>query len=383
MRADVPGAASHEDGRWGCSDEFMIVAPSDCSRSSVQAEGEVMPTFNALPSVSLLLRAALGGILMGLANLVPGISGGTMLLAAGVYPEFIESIAAITTLRRRLRPWVFVACVGVPAAAAIGLLAGTVRDSVLDHRWVAYSLFIGLTLGGVPMLWRMVRPLQGRSLVACAAALVVMGILIVGQESAPSGVSGGGGYFGLFVAAFVGSAAMVLPGVSGGYLLLLLGQYVAVLDAIAAFTDAVRAGDGAGIMTASTPIVVIGVGLVLGIVVVSNSIRWLLARFPKEVLGALLGLLIGAVLGLWPFRVAEPPAPGSWYRGALIESTAAAMDIPKRHWPMKAFTPTPGQVIGSIGLVMVGFSLCWSIGRLGAGPKKQSDNRASASNPSA
>lgn len=341
----------------------------------------MVSTLNPLPSIALLVRAAFGGVLMGLANLVPGISGGTMLLAAGVYPEFIESIAAITTLRRRLRPWIIVACVGVPAVAAIGLLAGTVRDSVLDHRWIAYSLFVGLTLGGVPTLWRMVRPLRGRSLVACAAALVVMGVLVVAQESLPSEYSGDGGYGGLFVAAFVGSAAMVLPGVSGGYLLLLLGQYVAVLDAIAAFTDALRAGDGAGVMTASTPVVVIGVGLVLGVVVVSNLIRWLLERFHQEVLGALLGLLLGAVLGLWPFRDAEPPAPGSWYRGALIESTAAAMEIPKKHWPMRSFTPSSGQIAASVGLVFVGFSLCWSISRLGAGPKKQSDNRDAVSNP--
>ena len=352
----------------------------DCSPERVQAEGEGMPTARVIPTFALAARAVLGGILMGLANLVPGISGGTMLLAAGIYPEFIESVAAITTLRRRLRPWVIVAFVGLPAVIAIGALAGLVRDSVIDHRWIAYSLFVGLTLGGVPTLWRMARPLRGRSLVSCAIALVAMGALALAQESMPSGGSDGG-FFALFVAGFVGSAAMVLPGVSGGYLLLLLGQYVAVLDAIAAFTDAVLAGDVSQLLTLSMPMLAIGCGIVLGIMVVSNVIRWLLSRFRQEVLGALLGLLLGAVLGLWPFRVAEPPPPGGLFKGTLIESTAAALEVPKKHWPLKAFTPTAQQAVTSLGLAAAGFLICWGIGRLKVEGEAASDNVIESAKP--
>ena len=84
----------------------------------------------------LPIRAAVGGVLMGLANLVPGISGGTMLLAAGVYPEFVESIAMVTRFTRWIRPWLVLVGIVVPAIVAIGLLAGPVRDGVLNHRWV-------------------------------------------------------------------------------------------------------------------------------------------------------------------------------------------------------------------------------------------------------
>ena len=113
-------------------------------------------------SVPMLSRSALGGVLMGLANLVPGISGGTMLLAVGVYPRFIESVARLS----RLRPdRVAVATVSVVVAAAmlaVVALAGPVKDLVVERRWVMYSLFIGLTLGGLPVVWRMARPADRR-----------------------------------------------------------------------------------------------------------------------------------------------------------------------------------------------------------------------------
>ena len=112
---------------------------------------------NSIPP-QLVLRGGIGGTLMGLANLVPGISGGTMLLAAGVYPGFIGAIAEVTTLRFRLRSMVTLGSVGVAAALAILLFAGTVKSLVEENRWMMYSLFIGLTLGGVPLVWRMARP---------------------------------------------------------------------------------------------------------------------------------------------------------------------------------------------------------------------------------
>ena len=104
------------------------------------------------PAALLAVRSAIGGGLMGLANLVPGISGGTMLLAAGVYPAFIGAIAEVTTLRFRPRSLLLLASVATAAGLTILLLAGSVKSLVQDHRWIMYSLFIGLTLGGVPLL---------------------------------------------------------------------------------------------------------------------------------------------------------------------------------------------------------------------------------------
>ena len=320
------------------------------------------------PSAMFLLRAAIGGILMGLANLVPGISGGTMLLAAGVYPEFVESVSAVTRLARKWRPWIILAAVAIPALLAIGGLAGTVRDAVLEHRWIAYSLFIGLTLGGAPTLYRLLRPCPRRAIVAAAMAFVGMVVLAFMQESGGGeSLEAGGGLVGLGFAGFAGAAAMVLPGVSGGYLLLVMGQYVAVLDAISAASDAVKAGSVGELLAATPSLAAIGIGVLLGIVLVSNLMRWLLRRHRDLTLGVLLGLLLGAVAGLWPFRQAIQPEPGMVIRGQRIETVAEAEAVPIKHRPTAIFTPRPAEVIGSLVLVGLGLGISLGVARLGGG----------------
>lgn len=87
---------------------------------------------DAIPA--LAGRGTVGGVLMRLANLVPGISGGTVLLAAGVYPQFIRGVAEISTFRFRLRSMVLVACVVAGGAIAIVARAGIVRDLVVHHQ---------------------------------------------------------------------------------------------------------------------------------------------------------------------------------------------------------------------------------------------------------
>ena len=116
------------------------------------------PIPNDLPLSRLSLRGIIGGVLMGLANLVPGISGGTMLLASGIYPRFINAVAEVTTFKFKFRSLLVLALVSGSALLAILLLAGVVKDLVVGYRWAMYSLFIGLTLGGLPIVWKMVRP---------------------------------------------------------------------------------------------------------------------------------------------------------------------------------------------------------------------------------
>ena len=125
----------------------------------------------------LAARGVFGGFLMGLANLVPGISGGTMLLAAGVYKGFVDGIANLTTLRLRLSDVVLLSSIVGAAMLSILLLAGPIVDLVVQQRWVMFSLFIGLTLGGLPLVWRMAQPatpaLWGGAIAGFSLMLVV------------------------------------------------------------------------------------------------------------------------------------------------------------------------------------------------------------------
>lgn len=321
--------------------------------------------------MTLVLRGGVGGALMGLANLVPGISGGTMLLAAGIYPDFIESVADVTTLRFRRRALLVLGTVVGTAVIAILLLAGAVRSLVIHHRWVMYSLFIGLTLGGVPLVWRLARPATPAVFAGAAGGFLVM-LIMAGAFGEPSG-GGEPNVVILGIAGAAGASAMILPGVSGGYLLLLLGQYEVILGGVDQLKTGLLGDSSTGVAADLTVavgsldiVIPVGIGVVVGVVGVSNLLRWLLHHQEKATLGALLGLLVGAVVGLWPFQRGVVPEPGDLLRGVVVTADQiAAMD--PADWPVSFFTPVPGQVLGAVALVAVGLGATLLIDRLSRG----------------
>ncbi len=342
-------------------------------------ETEATPRANA---PLLVLRSALGGTLMGLANLVPGISGGTMLLAAGVYPGFISAIAELTTLRFRTRSLVLLGTVVATAALGILLLAGTVKELVQTQRWIMYSLFIGLTLGGVPLLWRMARPASPALVAGAIATFALMALMAFGGDGARD--AGERNHTLLFLSGLAASSAMILPGVSGGYLLLLLGQYEPILGTIDQLKRGLLgdAATGAGfdlalVLDAMWVVVPLGIGVVVGVVGVSNLLRWLLRRYEKATLGALLGLLLGAVVGLWPFQEGRAPVLGDVVKG-LVVTEANAAEIEVDDWPVVRFEPSGGQLGASLALVAAGLAATVGIGRLGGDGGDGDDDGAGA-----
>jgi len=311
------------------------------------------------------LRCLLGGALMGLANLVPGISGGTMLLAAGIYPRFIQALAELSGLRFRKSSFIVLGLVGVAAAGAILLGAGTVKDAVVEHRWAMYSLFIGLTLGGVPVLWQMARPATNPFWVGIVVGLFVMIALAWLQISGASAGTSREGVPMMFIAGVAGASAMILPGVSGGYLLLVLGVYVPVLSAIDALKEALRAGN---LESASDPVLgvvlPVGIGVAIGILVISNLIKIVLERFEQPTLGALMGLLVGAVFGLWPFQEGVAPKVGEVFKGQVLTVERLA-DLSPDKYPTEFYAPTFTDVMMAVGLIGVGYIITTLVARVG------------------
>ena len=283
--------------------------------------------------VSWAPRAVAGGVLMGLANLVPGISGGTMLLAVGIYPRFIEAVADTTRLRLRLQPLLLLALVAVSGGLAILLLAGLLRDLVVHQRWIMYSAFIGLTLGGMPLVWRLAQPAASAFWSGTAGGFAAMAALTLLQTGPTAAGTPTSGPLLLAIAGAAGAAAMILPGLSGGYLLLVLGQYEPILGAIDQVLEGLRGLDARAVMEAAGVLLPVLVGIAVGATLISNAVRFALRRFRQATLGALMGLLLGAVVGLWPF---EDPA-----------------------------SPAPLQAVSALGLAGAGFLLTWTISRFG------------------
>ncbi|MEM8496248.1 MAG: DUF368 domain-containing protein, partial [Planctomycetota bacterium] len=334
-------------------------------------------------------------------NLVPGISGGTMLLAAGVYPRFIAAIGEITTLKFYKASVVVLGSVIAAALAAIVLLAGPVKELVVNQRWVMYSLFIGLTLGGVPVVWRLItangRRADASVWIAAGFGFVAMAALAVYQSAGGGSDVERSGFVFMLLAGVAGASAMILPGVSGGYLLLVLGVYVPILAGVDAFKDGLKTQDLEILTSVGLAVVLpVGLGVVLGVVGVSNLLKWLLERFEKATLGVLLGLLLGAVVGLWPF---QQMAGLTWHKplkgqavvpvdlesahelGIAIDDNTFIEDdgeSPARVWlydslkpvevddvPTEFFKPNVTQIGGAVGLILLGLTVTLLVDRLG------------------
>ncbi|MBO6936274.1 MAG: DUF368 domain-containing protein [Deltaproteobacteria bacterium] len=351
---------------------------SDADAAEAPEEEKAATPADDEPLALLGIRSAIGGLLMGLANLVPGISGGTMLLASGVYPKFIGAIAEVSTLKFRKRSLVVLGVIVLTAVLAIGLLAGVVKDLVVTHRWVMYSLFIGLTLGGVPVVWKLAKPATNATWIGAVVGFVPMAALAWFQAQNPEGAATSSGFLMMFFAGAAAASAMILPGVSGGYLLLVMGVYVPILSGVDAVKEALKATDMGALMGPFVDVVLpVGLGVLVGVLVVSNVLKRMLERWEKGTLGGLLGLLVGAVVGLWPFQVGVAPEIGDTFKGQVVTAELLAELEPEKY-PTEFFGPSGAQIGGAIGLIVVGFVLTALIAKLGAG-KDEAKAQAAAS----
>jgi putative membrane protein len=178
---------------------------------------------------------------------------------------------------------------------------------------------------------------------------------------------------------------MILPGVSGGYLLLVLGVYVPILAGVDEFKEGLRALDLEVIGRVGLAVVLpVGLGVVGGMVGVSNLLRWLLKRYEKATLGVLLGLLVGAVVGLWPFQQTAEPTEGQLIKARAVTFGPPTLEglhdpaavatwiyeesgepVEPEDLPTEFFTPTAAQAGGAAGLILLGLGATLLIDRLG------------------
>jgi len=297
---------------------------------------------------------------MGLANLAPGVSGGTMLLVAGVYDRFIEAVAKLAQLRFDRRSVALVGLVAGTAGTAILLFAGPMKQLVVEKRWLAYALFLGLTLGGAPVVVRLARPLRPAFAAGTAVGLAAMlALTLLGDAGRASAEPS---WWLFLLAGVVGAAAMILPGVSGGYLLLLMGAYVPILAAIDRFKEALAGRSLAEIAQAGLALAPVGVGVAVGVAGVASALRTAIRRFPQATHGLLLGLLLGAIAGLWPFQQARAPTPGEVVKGVVV-TAHNAQDFPVEDWPVAFFTPTPSQALWALVIVAAGTAFALGLDR--------------------
>jgi putative membrane protein len=245
------------------------------------------------PALAQFIR----GFVMGSADVVPGVSGGTVALVFGIYERLIANVRGaasalgalargrfLTTIGRLLHvEWRWLIPLGVGILTAILVLAHTI-EVLLEEQPVRMSaLFFGLIVGSVVLAWRLVGT-RDPARVLVAAATAVAAFFVLGLKSGPVDDPS---WWMFLVAGSVAVCAMILPGVSGSFLLLMLGMYDAVLGLV---TDREVALLG-----------VFVVGCVLGLALFSTGLHWALANHHDTVLAAMVGLMVGSLRVLWPW----------------------------------------------------------------------------------
>ena len=347
------------------------------ARRDSQVDSGAEPKPRAPFSTRRVVRLIVGGLLMGVANLIPGVSGGTMILAVGIYNEFIESVAEVTALRFRFRTLLFLGVVGLSAAVSVVSLSGVILDLLFSYSAPMFALFIGLTLGGAPLLYRSVCPLRGRCIIAVLAGIALM----AGIAALKTGTTIPHNMAIDLCSGVAGAVTMILPGISGSYILLVLGQYDRVIGAI----DDLRHMNVGSLRV----LIPFGLGAAAGLAVLSNALKHLLHHYATVTIGFLLGMLLGSVLGLWPFG--RQPTEKSLERQSLAElvefadqhgiSLAEPLDHEacvaqiRTDWEQGGIVSVPpGQKAVAAVFLMLGLVITTLLGRLGSGEPRASLN---------
>lgn len=251
-----------------------------------------------LPPAPGAIRTLLTGAAMGTADLVPGFSGGTVALVGGIYARLIANIRAAAhvvsvVLRLRLRAlpdalraldWTFLITLLAGIVGAAFLLASTLRGLLVAQPVVMSAVFLGLVLGAALAARHQLRgPATARTWGVVALSAVVTALALGARPDAlgdPSIVL-------IAATAAIAVCAMILPGVSGSFLLLVLGTYEPIIAAVADRDLVV--------------IAVAVVGAAAGLLSFSTLLNWLLRRAHDVVLAALIGLMVGSARVLWPW----------------------------------------------------------------------------------
>lgn len=242
------------------------------------------------------LKDVLKGVVIGVANAIPGVSGGTMMVSMGIYDNIIYCITHLfKQLKESIRilfPYFLGMAVGI-----VGL-AYAIKFLFANFPFQTCMVFIGLILGGVPMIFKKVKKEKiglPHIIVFFIFFVAIIAMQYVGKDSKDVElVIDAVSLIKLFLVGIVASATMVIPGVSGSMMLMIMGYYNPIINAITGFVDGAVHGDWNAVWNVSASLVPFGIGVVVGIFAIAKLIEFLLARWEGLTYCAILGLVISS-----------------------------------------------------------------------------------------
>lgn len=255
-----------------------------------------------------MIKSILKGMVIGIANIIPGVSGGTMMVSMGIYDKLIHCITHLFSEFKKSVLFLIPIAIGM----GIAIIASSFGLEWLFAHYPVQTnlLFIGLVLGGLPAIWKNIKGSSVRAGHVIAGLLffvLVVGLALMGERegNAASMTFNLINVIKLFGVGIVASATMVIPGVSGSMMLLLMGYYNPILTSINDFIRSLVAFDIHGILVGCGVLVPFGIGVVAGIFAIAKLIEIIFAKFPLYAYWAIVGLIIASpfailLMGTYP-----------------------------------------------------------------------------------
>lgn len=229
----------------------------------------------------------LKGLIVGIANIIPGVSGGTMAVVIGIYDKLI---GAVSDLRKNFKESVrYLLPIGIGAVLGIVLFSNLIKFLLNGYAMPTNYFFLGLILGSIPMIYRKAsgKTFQKSSLIPffiCFAIMTGMTFLQNASDAGSALITEITFYYAvkLIISGAIAAACMIMPGISGSMVMVLLGVYTSVLNAIASFNIPV--------------LICVGIGVLIGLLGGAKLIAYCLRKYEQKTYYAILGLITGSVL---------------------------------------------------------------------------------------
>lgn len=250
-----------------------------------------------------MIKELLKGAVIGVANIIPGVSGGTMAVSLGIYDKLIHAITHIVKEFKESMKTLLPTILG--AGLGIGILSFVITFLFKVFPVQTNFLFIGLILGGLPIILNRLKATGKKVNIGNGIAFVVFFALVVGMAAIGEAEGGAAdvsfnfiNFVKLFVVGIIASATMIIPGVSGSMVLMIMGYYSTIIETITLFIKSVLSFDINGIMQGVSVLFPFGIGVLVGIGVIAKVIELVFVKAPNYAYCAILGLVIASPIAI-------------------------------------------------------------------------------------
>lgn len=243
----------------------------------------------------------LKGMVVGLANIIPGVSGGTMMVSMGIYDKLILVLTHF--VKRFKEALALLIPIGIGMLLAIAILSKVITRMFDAIPLQTTLLFIGLIIGGLPVIFSRVKGktiglAQIISFSIFFVLVVVLAVVGEGGNKTADVTMNLTNIVKLFLAGCLAAATMVIPGVSGSMVMMIIGYYTVILGTISDFLDALKAMDIQAMLSACGVLVPFGIGVVVGVVAVAKLVEFVLKKYSNTAYWGIMGLIVGSPIAI-------------------------------------------------------------------------------------